>query len=116
MSEPTEADPASAAAEVTASSREPAGDAPADPLPITLEQTLLQTYPGWRERVFLLLTTGGSLWAGWWIWTAADWPPAATWATVACGLPVLWWIGTDVLMRIWQRAWQRRRAPGTRVS
>ena len=88
----------------------------AGPLPVTREQQLLQRYPRWIERLALWTLVAGALAAGWWVMEQSGWPDWARWPTVVCGLPLLWLMSGSATQLLLLRSWQRRRAPGTRVS
>ena len=60
-------------------------------------------YPGFLEKLILLIFVIVAVMMGQWMWTESDWSVIVLWPATVCGLPLSALIVTEILSRIIQR-------------
>ena len=67
------------------------------------KETHGRLYPGFLEKLILLIFVVVAVMVGQWMWTESDWSVLILWPATVCGLPLSALITTEILSRIIQK-------------
>ena len=67
------------------------------------EETHGRRFPGYLEKMGLLVSIVVAIMLGQWMWADSNWPEVVLWPVTVCGLPTITLLLGEVLARIIQR-------------
>jgi len=70
---------------------------------IDREETHGRRFPGFLEKIGLLVSIVVTIMLGQWMWSDSNWPEIALWPVTVCGLPIIALLMGEILARIIQR-------------
>ena len=67
------------------------------------EETHGRRFPGYLEKIGLLISIAVAVMLGQWLWTDSNWSEAILWPVTVCGLPICALLLGEILARTIQR-------------
>ena len=67
------------------------------------EETHGRRFPGFLEKLGLLISIAATIMLGQWMWLDSSFPEIALWPVTVCGLPIIALLLGEILARIIQR-------------
>ncbi len=67
------------------------------------EETHGRRFPGYMEKIGLLISIATTIMLGQWMWSDSSWPEIVLWPVTVCGLPIIALLLGEIMARIIQR-------------